>query len=355
VHLRPLVACAAAAVAGAATAAWLTAPEPVPGIANAGATVGVGIAVARLLVELGAALCVGTALLPVLTGRRTGPAQDAVARDGVRLGVAAAATWLAGAVASVVLLAAELSPGRPVTVGAVTTYVRTFGTGQALLLGAAAAALCLVLAALPRVPAVVRAVPAALGLVPLAAAGHASSGTTAWHAVMGDLLAVHVLAAAAWVGGLVAVLVTVAPRPTVLAVALPASPPWPAPAWPPSPSAAPPTPPSSWPPPPARPSPAPTHCWSQPRPPASSPQAPSPGGCARACSPPSATAAPPPSSPGPAPNSPYWPSPSASPPSSPAPPSPDGRHGLPPLPEDSFLATDRAQGGALPPADQGQS
>lgn len=219
---RPVAVCVVAAVAGAAVAAWLTTPEPVPGIPDADAAIRAGIAVARLLVELGAALCVGTALLPLLTGRRpTGPAREAVARDGVRLGVVAAAVWLAGAVASVVLLAAELSPGRPVTVDAVATYVRTFGTGQALLLGAGAAALCLALAAVPQVPAVARAVPAALGLVPLAAAGHASTGTTAWHAVMGDLLAVHVLAAAAWVGGLVAVLVTVAPRPAVLAVVLP--------------------------------------------------------------------------------------------------------------------------------------
>ncbi|HEY0639548.1 MAG TPA: CopD family protein, partial [Pseudonocardiaceae bacterium] len=54
-----------------------------------------------------------------------------------------------------------------------------------------------------------------------ALAGHAAAGDGRWHAVMTDLLALHVIAAAAWVGGLAAVLLLAAPRPALLAVTLP--------------------------------------------------------------------------------------------------------------------------------------
>lgn len=231
---RPLVGVAAGLV-GVAAATWQARPAAVPGIAAPGQLVEFGVPVARLLLELGATLTLGMALVPTLTGaggRRTRPlsAQErqlrlqraAVCLLAGRAATAAAALWLGAALAALPLQTAELNPGAPVTVGAVAEYVRGFGSGQALVASAAAAAVC-VLGGLAgqRLPAMARALLAATGMVALVVVGHATSGATPWHAMMTDLLVLHVVAAAAWAGGLTAVLTLVAPHPALLAATLP--------------------------------------------------------------------------------------------------------------------------------------
>jgi len=212
----------ATAVAGVLAATWLTMTAPVPGIVEPGPLVEFGVAVARLLVELGATGALGMALVPTLVGAGRASDRAELFARADRLGMLAAVLWLGGALVTVLLQAAELRPGAPVTAGVVADYVRGFGSGQALLVSAAVAAVCaLAFLAGSRVPSLLRAVLAAAGLIPIVLAGHASSGTTPWHAMMADLLVLHVIAAAAWTGGLVAILVLVAPRAALLAGALP--------------------------------------------------------------------------------------------------------------------------------------
>ncbi len=222
----PLVVVAAAvagaALAGVVAATWLTMTAPVPGIVEPGPLVEFGVAVARLLVELGATGALGMALVPTLVGAGRASERAELFARADRLGLLAAVLWLGGALVTVLLQAAELRPGAPVTAAVVADYVRGFGSGQALLVSAAVAASCaLAFLAGSRVPSLLRAVLAAAGLIPVVLAGHASSGTTPWHAMMADLLVLHVIAGAAWTGGLVAVLVLVAPRAALLAGALP--------------------------------------------------------------------------------------------------------------------------------------
>ena len=104
------------------------------------------------------------------------------------------------------------------------TFALTLPAGRGLLLSAGCAAAVLVCAALrtrdpERVPQRVVLVAALLGALTPAVTGHA--GTAADHQLAVVTVALHVAAAALWVGGLGAVLVVAAPRPRLLDAVLP--------------------------------------------------------------------------------------------------------------------------------------
>jgi putative copper resistance protein D len=104
------------------------------------------------------------------------------------------------------------------------TFALTLPAGRGLLLSAGCAIAVLVCAALrtrdpDRVPQRVVLVAALLGALTPAVTGHA--GTAADHQLAVVTVALHVAAAALWVGGLGALLAVAAPRPRLLDVVLP--------------------------------------------------------------------------------------------------------------------------------------
>jgi putative copper resistance protein D len=104
------------------------------------------------------------------------------------------------------------------------TFAFTLAAGRGLLLTAGCAAAVLVCAGVrtrdpDRVPERVVLVAALLGALTPAVTGHA--GTAADHQLAVVTVALHVAAAALWVGGLGAVLVVAAPRPRLLDAVLP--------------------------------------------------------------------------------------------------------------------------------------
>lgn len=210
----------AGVLAAAAATATITA-EPVPGLAQPGPLVVYGLPVARVLLDIAAVVTLGLSLLPKLLEpeRRAHTAEIlSVAR---RSTVATALVWLLFALLSLVLQVAEISPDSPLTTESVLDYIATVPAGPGLLLTAGGALACAVLGLLAirygeSVPAELRFVTAMLGLVPVPLTGHAIDQ----HLSM-IVIELHVLAAAAWTGGLVAVTVCVAPRRGLLAVALP--------------------------------------------------------------------------------------------------------------------------------------
>jgi putative copper resistance protein D len=209
-----------AAVVGTAVAT----PAPVLGIAEPSSTVVWGIPVARVLLDVGAVAAAGLALLPKLVGFDRPDDTEPVLRPSRRAAVVVSGIWAFGALASLVLLTAELNPGAPVTPAAVWGYIGSIAAGKGLLVSAACALISLWLARLAvrhgeKVPAELRAGVALFGLLPLPLTGHASNWY--YHDLSMISMELHVVAASAWAGGLGAVVVFLARRPALLAVALP--------------------------------------------------------------------------------------------------------------------------------------
>ena len=215
---------AAGAVAGVLVALALAPLRPVPGVLEPAAVVRFGVPLVRVLLDLSATAVVGLSLLPRLLGfdrpARTEPVL-ALARPAA---VVAAALWALSALVAIVLQAAETSPGQPVTTGLVLRYVRDVGGGQGLLATGVLALVSLGIAALAvrwreQVPAELRVAAALFGLLPLPVTGHASNWT--YHDLTMITMELHVLSAAAWTGGLAALVALVAGRRGLLADALP--------------------------------------------------------------------------------------------------------------------------------------
>ncbi len=215
-----LGAAAIAAVIGTAS----TAPTPIPGIPEPSSVVTWGIPIARVLLDLGAVATAGLALLPKLLGFDRPADTEPVLVPTRRAAVVAAGVWAFGALASLVLLTAELNPGAPVTPAAVWHYMGAVAAGKGLLVSAICALVSLWLARLAvrhgeNVPAELRVGVALFGLLPLPLTGHASNWY--YHDISMVSMELHVVAASAWAGGLGAVVVFLARRPALLAVALP--------------------------------------------------------------------------------------------------------------------------------------
>jgi copper resistance protein D len=212
-------------IAGLLLGLALTAAGAVPGVVEPGAAVVVGLPLSRLLLDLSAVVTVGVSLLPKLVGFDRPKRTAGTLLLARRIAVVSAAVWLVSALVSLVLETADENPGRTVTLGDVTGYVRAIESGQGLLIVAGCAVVYLVIALLAlvrgeAVPVELRITVAMFSLLPLPVTGHAAMG--------GDLhdlslisMELHVVGAVVWTGGLLAVVLLVATNRGLLAEALP--------------------------------------------------------------------------------------------------------------------------------------
>jgi copper resistance protein D len=214
----------AAALVGTLCGLVLTAAGPVPGVTEPDAVVRYGLPVVRVLLDVAAVITIGLSLLPILVGQHRRSRAEAVLADGRRASAVSALVWTVCALVALVMQTAEVKPGPGVSPAAVLDYVARVGAGKALVLVAALALVSfgLGLAAVKtgdRVPPQLRTAVALFALLPLALTGHATSAR--WQDLATISLELHVLAAAAWTGGLGAVLVLLATHRALLATALP--------------------------------------------------------------------------------------------------------------------------------------
>lgn len=223
-RFEPVVVYGGGALVAAVVATGLTLTGRVPGLAAPGPVVAYGLPVVRVLMDAAAVAAVGLSLLARLLGSGRPDRTEPVMRPARRLAFVAAVVWIACALLAIVLQTAELSPGAPPTLGAVARYVGAVPAGQGLLLSAACALAYALFAWLSlrhgeRVPAELRLGVALFGLLPLPVTGHASDW--AYHDVGMLAVELHVMAAAVWTGGLLAVAVFLTGRPLLLALTLP--------------------------------------------------------------------------------------------------------------------------------------
>lgn len=200
---------------------WWTAAGAVPGIAFPGPVVEYGLPVARLILDLCALATVGLSLLPRFLGFEDPQRTEPVLSRARTWAVLAAFGWAISALVAMVLSAAEVTPGRMPDPAA---YVSLIGAGQGLVISAACALIytffgLLALRFGEKVPAELRVIVAVFGLLPLPVSGHASNWY--WHDLSMVSMELHVSAASAWTGGLVALAVLVTRDRDLLARALP--------------------------------------------------------------------------------------------------------------------------------------
>ncbi|HEV2784250.1 MAG TPA: CopD family protein [Actinophytocola sp.] len=213
-----------AGIAGALIGLAIAAAGPVPGLPEPDAVVRYGLPVVRALLDLAAMLTLGLSLLPILIGYDRPKIAEPVLAAGRRAAAASALVWAVAALVALVLQTAELRPGATVSPAAVLDYVAAVGAGKALVLVAALAVVAfgLTVAAVragESVPAELRTAVALFGLLPLPVTGHATGWR--WHDVTMVAVELHVIGAAAWTGGLAAVVMLVAANRTLLVTALP--------------------------------------------------------------------------------------------------------------------------------------
>ncbi|MBY8850541.1 copper resistance D family protein [Saccharothrix longispora] len=200
-----------------------TTPEVV-GVAEPGVVVRVGHPLVRTLLDLAATLVVGLSLLPKLLGFTRPAMTEPVLRVARPAAVVAAAVWAFTALLSIVIRAYETRPDADLTMPMVVDYVQRVGAGQGLLFSAACALVYVLVGVMAvrrgeSVPAELRILISMFGLLPLPVTGHASNWK--YHDYSMISMELHVLGAAAWTGGLAALVVLVAHRRGLLAEALP--------------------------------------------------------------------------------------------------------------------------------------
>ncbi len=241
----------AALLAGVAVAASLIAQTfagatPIPELPAPPVSVSEGIGIFRVLLDVSIVAAIGVALLGKFLGFDDSSRTEPVMRSARRWGVRLSWLWILSALVSVVLLSAEVYPNdfprrssglldlvtapmsflqyvvsSPELIG---QYVRGVPAGKGLLVTAGLGLLSVwicrrSLRSGESVPAELRAGVAAFALLPLPLTGHASPWK--YHDLVMISMELHVLAAAAWAGGLAACLVFLVRRPGLLAVALP--------------------------------------------------------------------------------------------------------------------------------------
>ena len=184
------------------------------------------VAAARLVFDLAGVVTVGLTLLPLLL--RDARSREAAAALGAahRHTVVTGAIWAGSAVLLGWLQVAAATGESPLDVpaGRAADYLGAAVAGRALvvaaLCGLAVAAIGTVAGPRPTlISAGLPAVPAVLGVLALPVTGHAA--TASQHELAVIAVAVHVAAAAGWVGGLGAVVWLAAPRRELLVAALP--------------------------------------------------------------------------------------------------------------------------------------
>jgi copper resistance protein D len=186
----------------------------------------IAVTVSRTVMDVAGVALVGLALLEVLLPRGDRRAAPVLARTR-RAALVVAGAWLVAVLFAIVLgaAAAFARPVSAVGVDELVTWATRLGAGQGMLLVACATALvacCTVVRArrpglIP--PRVVLAV-ALFAMITPAVTGH-SGAVHAYQVVAVVGVGIHVAAAAAWVGGLGAILVLVAPRRGLLVAVLP--------------------------------------------------------------------------------------------------------------------------------------
>ncbi|MEU0556980.1 cytochrome c oxidase assembly protein [Dactylosporangium sp. NPDC006015] len=212
----PVVA-AAIAAAGAVYAGGSADATALPGLRVAGPVTAWGLPIARVLADVSAAATLGLLLAAVClapvdrerTGRERRSSLSAAGFHATRLASLAAAGWLVAVAALAVFTVSDLlaAPAADVVRGrAAVSFLLDLVQGRAMLVSAAAAA---VIAVVARFAFAVRTVVplAAVAVVGLAApafAGHAASSGN--HQLAVSSLVLHSVAAAAWLGGLTALL-----------------------------------------------------------------------------------------------------------------------------------------------------
>jgi putative copper resistance protein D len=216
------------AVAGALIGTSLTGEVPVPGVAEPGATVRFGLPVVRVLLDVSSLVTVGLSVLPMLLGFDRPKQTEPVLGLARRAAVVSSAAWAATALLSLVFAAADLRPGEFPTLGTIVEYVSSIGGGQALVISAGIALVYLLFALLAlrhgeKVPAELRIVLSVFGLLPIPVTGHAANFGQAWggHGLTMVSMELHVMGAAGWTGGLLALGVLVLANRSLLARALP--------------------------------------------------------------------------------------------------------------------------------------
>ncbi|HEY1974402.1 MAG TPA: cytochrome c oxidase assembly protein [Pseudonocardia sp.] len=201
--LAAVVAVGLTLVSGSRPLASLGLPDP-------GALTSCGLPVVRALTEIASVLTVGSVLLASLLAPPAGLGYlDVVGYRALRAASYTAATWAVGAVLMVPLTVAD-SLGQPVTgvlgFTQLLSLVPRLDTAAAWALTALVAVLVFAAArvVLSWRGAVGLLGLAVAGLLPVASTGHSSAGGA--HDLATDSLMLHVVAAALWVGGLVALL-----------------------------------------------------------------------------------------------------------------------------------------------------
>ncbi|MQA08829.1 MAG: copper resistance protein CopD [Pseudonocardiaceae bacterium] len=214
--LATLVAAGLVALTGGATAL-------IPGLPDPGELTRYGLTVVRAITEIAAVACIGSLLLAAFLV----PPQPSgtLAADGyaaVRTASVAAAMWALGAAISVVFTAADAA-GRPVgellDLGVLTSLVDAIEQAKAW---GITAIIALIVAIGCRLVlswgwATALFFVAVAGLVPVGVTGHSASGGS--HDVATNSLLFHLVGAALWIGGLLAVLVVGRRRSTNLSLA----------------------------------------------------------------------------------------------------------------------------------------
>lgn len=206
----------------AATA--FTAQEAVPGITIPGPLVEYGLPVLRVLLDLAAVAVVGLSLLPKMLGFDDPERTEPVMRRARPMAVTFAWAWALLALVVIVFQTAELNPGRFPTPAMIAEYVDEVGAGQGMLFSAACALSYAGIGLLAvrygeKVPAELRIVIAFFGLLPIPVTGHAVDSV--WHDPIMISMELHVMGAAAWTGGLLAVILLIASDRELLARVLP--------------------------------------------------------------------------------------------------------------------------------------
>lgn len=221
-HLVPVM--VTASLVGMLTGLAIIAADPVPGVVEPDAVIRYGLPVVRVLLDLAAVVTVGMSLLPILIGLERPKLAEPLLAGGRRAAAASALVWALCALVALVLQTAESRPGQPVSAAAIGEYVAGVGAGKALVFVAVVALLSFALSIWSMrvgesMPAELRAAVALFALLPLPVTGHATNWR--WHDFTMVSMELHVLGAAAWTGGLCAVVVVLAGNRTLLATALP--------------------------------------------------------------------------------------------------------------------------------------
>lgn len=221
------------ALASVLIGAWVGAAGD-PGAAAARSPVGLAVAADRVALDGLGVASVGLALVPLLLGAArptnssrpgVGRAAGVALRRAARLGVLLAAGWAIAAVLALWLRAADASGAAPFAVSRrlVGEYAGEVAAGRGLLLtlGCALLVMALHLTALLRPPRYPELVVGAglLGMLPGAVTGHAAGKAGHDAAVLS--VALHVVAASVWVGGLCAVVLVLGGQRPLAPVVLP--------------------------------------------------------------------------------------------------------------------------------------